>query len=82
MSTQLKLDEFYDIKKIGSGRKDKICVQCGKVIKIGTPHFMQTFLPDPNFVPDPTIVAKGSGVMYRNFPTHIECSEPFQDSLI
>lgn len=75
---ELKADEFYDIKKIGSGRKDKTCIQCGKIIPVGTPHYMQTFVPDPNIPPDPD----KPGYAYRNFPTHIECSDAFQNSLI
>lgn len=81
----LKKDEYYDIRTIGAGRKDKVCEYCGKAIPKGESHKVHTFLPDPNFVPDPNIPANpnpNQQIAYRSFPTHTTCSEHFYDFLI
>ena len=81
----LKADEFYDVRIIGAGRKDKVCEHCKKPIPKGMKHQVNTFNPDPNFVPDPTVPAKPlspNQVAYRTYPTHLDCTEAFHKSLI
>lgn len=76
----LKAEEFYGVKQIGAGRVVKICAHCQKPIVKGTTHDVNTFFPDPNVPPDPNVTNPGS--LYRNFPTHKECTAAFHQSFV
>lgn len=71
--------EYYDCKKVGSGRKDKICEHCKLTIPVGEPHHVHYFVPDPNTPPDPN--QSPNQTPFRSFPTHKECSDDFISSL-
>lgn len=74
----LKQSEYYDCKKVGSGRKDKVCEHCKKPILIGIPHEVHYFYPDTN---DPEYDPDSNQKKFRSFPTHKECSDDFISSL-
>lgn len=61
-------ENYYEYRRINKGRTDKICEHCGEIIKIGTLHDVHKFFDDD-----------GS---YPSYPTHINCSELFKESLL
>jgi hypothetical protein len=48
----LKAADYYESRSVGTRAKsDKVCEQCGKAIKMGTPHLTHHFYPEYESVP-------------------------------
>ena len=61
----LKFEDFYESKRISSGRTKKRCEHCSGDIRKGSPHFVHQF---------------NNGEWF-SCPTHINCEKPFIESL-
>ena len=63
----LKKDYYYESSIVNKGRSNKVCEHCDNGIPIGVRHKVHKFYSDDGD--------------YPTYPTHINCSEDFKESL-